>query len=148
MNTKAEERFLRALDVLDGKPVADWPQPEYIMLADVPPPSAPHEPVTRKFVPVSRDVVPCWVYFIRCGDSVKIGVTAAVDIRLRQLQSASPTVLSVLASIRCVNADGAYELEGQLHKQFAEHRLRGEWFAWCDPIASYVATLSHKEAAS
>lgn len=64
-----------------------------------------------------------WTYFISaaCG-SIKIGRTFGMAYRLAELQCANPKELELLAVV----PDGGREAE--YHHQFAEHRLRGEWF--------------------
>jgi hypothetical protein len=65
-----------------------------------------------------------FVYVI--GPSVvKIGTTDDLSARLAALQTCSPVKLAVLWST--VADDGA-QMEGQLHRAFADRRLHGEWF--------------------
>lgn len=67
------------------------------------------------------------VYFIgsdaKVGASVKIGCSSRPDDRLRQLQTASPTRLAILALI-----DGDELDEALYHTRFRVQRLHGEWF--------------------
>lgn len=77
------------------------------------------------------------VYFVRSGSRVKIGITAHLQSRLKALRTASADQLEVIATRPGFLAD-----EQALHERFAKHRLSGEWFTWCDEIATYVATLT------
>lgn len=65
------------------------------------------------------------VYMIgsKIGTFVKIGVSGNPARRLRDLQTASPLELELLATV-----PGGQELEQVLHIWFAELRVRGEWF--------------------
>jgi hypothetical protein len=66
------------------------------------------------------------VYFIEAvgRDRVKIGFTGTkVTNRLKELQCASPDVLSLLGTIK-----GGRSEELHLHRRFAEHHISGEWF--------------------
>ncbi len=85
-----------------------------------------------------------WVYFIGDGmGHVKIGFSVNVGMRLRELQSANPLPLTVLAVLK-----GGCELESSLHQRFAEHRLQGEWFRLTPEIADYVSTIPKPEPAA
>lgn len=54
---------------------------------------------------------------------VKIGVSVNPDSRLAQLQTGNAELLRLYGVV-----PGDYSVEGWLHRQFAEHRLTGEWF--------------------
>lgn len=54
---------------------------------------------------------------------VKIGVTKNLRTRLRGIQTGSPVPLAVLWW-----HPGSYDLEEQLHREFGDLRLSGEWF--------------------
>lgn len=74
------------------------------------------------FEPRSREG---YAYFIQAdvGGPVKIGWTVDPENRLDALQCGHPYTLKV-RSLHLADRG----LEGRLHKQFAAHRLRGEWF--------------------
>lgn len=64
------------------------------------------------------------VYFIGNGrGQVKIGTASNVKSRLSGLQTGSPDELELLAYIPGGNAR-----ERKLHDEYAEYRIRGEWF--------------------
>jgi hypothetical protein len=54
---------------------------------------------------------------------VKIGVTRNLVARLKSIQTGSPIPLSVLWW-----HPGSYDLEEQVHREFREFRMEGEWF--------------------
>ena len=63
------------------------------------------------------------VYFIRCGDAVKIGYTKDIDRRLAHIRMLNPNRVEVLAMMA-----GAVQLERDLHTRFSAQRVHGEWF--------------------
>lgn len=72
------------------------------------------------------------VYLIQAGGEagpVKIGHAKDPTGRLRELQTASPEPLVLLATL-----PGGRPVEGQMHKWFASYHLRGEWFRPAAPI--------------
>jgi len=69
------------------------------------------------------------VYVIQAGDDgpVKIGYTSGpAEKRLRGLQTGNPYKLRILKVF-----DGDERHESELHRRFAGHRIRGEWFDPC-----------------
>ena len=79
------------------------------------------------------------IYLVRRGDFVKIGKADCPLSRFDALQTASPTPLAMLG---CIEADASEEK--RLHERFAAHRVNGEWFRWCDEIAAFADTLTHR----
>ena len=66
------------------------------------------------------------VYFARAGADgpwVKIGTAAHPEDRVRALDTGSPFPLVLMRVI-----DGSDAVERWLHRHFAAHRLKGEWF--------------------
>lgn len=63
------------------------------------------------------------VYAIAAGDSVKIGYTTNLEQRMKAIQSTCPHPIVCLGT-----APGGQLLERALHRQFARHRVYGEWF--------------------
>ncbi len=83
------------------------------------------------------------IYFIQAENGhIKIGFTDADDamIRLASLQTGSPVLLKLLATI-----PGTIEEEKDLHRRFGAHRLHGEWFK---PVAEILDIIPAKEALS
>lgn len=79
---------------------------------------------------------PCDVYVIKSGTHVKIGKAGNTTKRIAALQAANPTDLEVIAIL--TDGDG-HKLEYALHKRFAEHRHRGEWFRFNGSLATWIA---------
>lgn len=63
------------------------------------------------------------VYAIAAGDRVKIGFTTNLPQRMKAIQSSSSLPIVCLGT-----APGGLALERALHRQFALHRVYGEWF--------------------
>jgi hypothetical protein len=84
-----------------------------------------------------------FVYFIGCGEYIKIGFSSRPLDRLRALQTSHPDELEILGTIR-----GTRQLESKLHKRFADDRERGEWFQASDALWDYIDrnTIERKTA--
>lgn len=85
-----------------------------------------------------RDAAGGWVYFIRAGDAVKIGHSRDPQKRLKQLSTGSAEPLELWHRL-----PGDKQVERDLHKQFADERLNGEWFRVSDRIQEYVEAARH-----
>jgi hypothetical protein len=81
------------------------------------------------------------VYFVQRADGgpIKIGCTAFLDQRMAQLAVDTKAKLVLLAS-----APGSFRDEGRLHRQFAPHRVEGEWFADCADIRAAIGHIQRK----
>lgn len=73
------------------------------------------------------------LYFIRCGDAVKIGRTVNIVERLRTMQTDNHMEVDCLLLLK-----GQGHNEPKWHKRFKAHRLRGEWFRWCQAIKTAI----------
>jgi len=94
--------------------------------------------VTKGNFAVARD---CSIYFIQAGKGGPIKVGNALDVRqrLNTLQVASPEKLTLLHSM-----SGTPELEKAYHKEWAEHRLRGEWFRPARDILLFISRNKYR----
>lgn len=63
------------------------------------------------------------LYFIKCGEYIKIGRADNVAQRLSQLRAANPYDVELVYIV-----EGAGDLEHSLHKQFKDRHHTGEWF--------------------
>jgi Meiotically up-regulated gene 113 len=75
-------------------------------------------------LPIKR--IEGFVYLIRCGPYYKIGRTKDLSTRIPQLAIQLPHPLLI---VHTIPTDNPIELETELHDQFSEKRLNGEWFA-------------------
>lgn len=76
-----------------------------------------------------------FVYFIRSGDRVKIGVSKDPRARLSDLRIGS----SRLLRIRYITP-GDRAKERELHRLFASDRVNGEWFIYSRQIRDWIAS--------
>ena len=77
------------------------------------------------------------VYFATAGVLVKIGRSADVRRRLRELRTKTGFDIRIAAT-----TPGGTFLEGSYHRQYDQHRLDGEWFARCPEIDAEIDRLS------
>jgi hypothetical protein len=82
------------------------------------------------------------VYFVG-GDvgAIKIGLARDVEKRLAEIQAHSPIPVSALAI-----TEGGRGVELAYHRQFAAHRLHGEWFERHPDILAEIERLSSPRA--
>jgi len=76
------------------------------------------------------------IYFIECGDFIKIGHASLVDRRFASLQGAIPYELKLLA-VTC----GSRDFEAKLHRRFAHLLHRNEWFRKAPELMKLIADL-------
>lgn len=75
------------------------------------------------------------IYFVRCGNRVKIGFASHIHRRICQLRVASAEPLDLIGTI-----PGNRYIEEFLHWQFRDARESGEWFRLDDPsLADFIA---------
>jgi hypothetical protein len=86
--------------------------------------------------PVTPWPVSGGVYFVACGQVIKIGVAVNVRKRLIGVQAACPFRLSLLAV-----APGGVREEAAYHERFAAHRRHFEWFTASPEILAEVERL-------
>lgn len=73
------------------------------------------------------------IYFIQCGEFVKIGFSEKPDERVRTIATSTPHGATVLAVY-----PGTRQDECRLHRRLAAHRHCREWFRYCEEIAEIV----------
>lgn len=71
------------------------------------------------------------VYYIAFGDRIKIGTTT--DLKARMSALPHDEILAV--------EPGSNELEKRRHREFGEHRLRGEWFRDVAALREHASDL-------
>lgn len=71
---------------------------------------------------------------MRAGDRVKIGFSKDVRRRISELQTFFPDELELL-----LTTPGSVMIEHALHARFKEFAVKGEWFRYAEPIATYIA---------
>lgn len=107
--------------------------------------SDPTRPIVTARGYLHTDCTPSgWVYLIGTyvREPVKIGWSERPpESRLFELQPGNPQQLRLLLSIPACPPD-----ERRLHARFAAHRIRGEWFEWCDDLHFLYTSLAPKDA--
>ena len=87
------------------------------------------------------------VYFVRCGDTVKVGyVKHDVEKRLKQLQTGNHEEFVLIGQIPGTTRD-----EAAIHRQLKRFQIRREWFAWSDEVEGLIKdiiTEAHKRESS
>jgi hypothetical protein len=66
--------------------------------------------------------------------TVKIGKSTNVGARMATLQTSTPSELRLVAVLKG-------DIENNLHRRFAAHRLNGEWFRFDDEIKSAIESI-------
>lgn len=77
------------------------------------------------------------LYFVRCGDAVKIGVSVDPNVRLEALQTGAPGKLTLMAVI-----PKAGPRENECHQRLEHLRIHGEWFRYGFEIDALIKELS------
>ncbi len=86
----------------------------------------------------------CWVYFVRSGRHVKIGVsTAGLSARMGQLQAANPVAIKLWLAIPMASWTTAHKLQTVLHAQFKADHCRSEWFRLSPEIVRFARSERH-----
>ena len=80
------------------------------------------------------------IYFIKCGDFVKIGYSKSVEKRLKSLQTANPNQLEIISSF-----DGNRKEEEHIHYRFRKFKVSGDWFILTDEIKEYAIKRKGKK---
>lgn len=78
------------------------------------------------------------VYFMRCGEKVKIGISFDPERRREELQRMNADELTIIHT-----EPGGKEREKELHLKFEDFRSHGEWFEYCDKIEEYIGGANH-----
>jgi hypothetical protein len=75
------------------------------------------------------------IYFMQTGTEglVKIGKSTDVNFRIETIQSWEPSALHIIRTL-----DAPDWVERWLHRQFAPHRKRGEWFKFHPDMLTIV----------
>lgn len=74
-----------------------------------------------------------YVYFIEGGDRIKIGYTTNGRARRKKMLTDAPVDLKLLHI-----ESGTFRVEKMLHRQFAELRVRGEWFRKTPELLAFI----------
>lgn len=81
------------------------------------------------------------VYFLRCPPFVKIGYSTDVPARIEGIRFVVPFETTLAHVIDCEASD-APALERQLHRQYANHLHRNEWFREEGELRVFLESVS------
>jgi hypothetical protein len=91
---------------------------------------------TGTYVPPQRPAqgVIGTVYFVACGEYVKIGFTSTtVDQRIYGMRTGNPYPMRV-----CLTVVGDIDYERRMHRKFRKHHHQFEWFHISDEIKDFI----------
>lgn len=91
------------------------------------------------------------VYFIKCGEWMKIGISVNPEKRLEALRrsgngTAAPVGIQLHEAEIVHTMPGGRPVEKFLHHQFRHLRVEGEWFNYWDELEAYVDGLTERAA--
>lgn len=93
-----------------------------------------------------QENIPTFVYAIRCGEWIKIGVAANITERMGGMRVNCPYPLVLVGSRKFPLASVALRVEAAIHRELAGQRHFGEWFreAPLDPVAALVSAYERE----
>lgn len=74
------------------------------------------------------------VYFMSCGDKVKIGMSNDPERRREEIQRMHPDIVSIIHT-----EPGGKSREMELHQRFNDLHSHGEWFEYGEEIEEYIS---------
>jgi len=74
-----------------------------------------------------------FIYFIECGDFIKIGYSVRPRERFRRIAAMSPVEMRLIG----ITAGGVYD-ERDAHTKFSHIRARNEWFHRTDDLLEWI----------
>lgn len=77
------------------------------------------------------------VYFMRCGEFVKIGFSSEAVVRIQAIEACTPYPVEVLALL-ALTRKKACKYENELHMRFSDLRHRGEWFRYTGALREFI----------
>lgn len=86
--------------------------------------------------------LPSGVYFIQCGEFVKIGASTDVRSRLCSVRSATPFGVTGIGFMPAKTNDELNVLESTLHQEFSHLRYKGEWFRKEQALTDFITAYA------
>lgn len=93
--------------------------------------------LTPSEIPDDSDTRVCSVYFIKCMDAVKIGISKHVKSRAADIQVGQSCKVEILHTV-----EGGRALEKHFHKLFSKSHIRGEWFKYDGDVRVWLESRS------
>lgn len=88
------------------------------------------------------------VYFIQCGQFVKIGLGKSVRRRFRAIRRSMPFRVDLLGVVVPESGKTLRQLEREYHVQFKAFRQRGEWFRIEGELETFCLELTKATVAA
>jgi hypothetical protein len=91
-------------------------------------------------------ILPTFVYAVRCGEWIKIGVARDIANRMGGMRVNCPYPLTLVGSRQLPSAQDALRIESAVHRELAGQRHFGEWFRDqpIDPVAILAALYARE----
>jgi hypothetical protein len=83
------------------------------------------------------------LYFVKCRDKIKIGISDAFDARLSKLRRENADEIEVLRVFHG-DADTIMELERCLHQELSGVNVHHEWFEDCPQVRAAIEELDRR----
>ena len=81
-----------------------------------------------------------YLYFIKAGNAIKVGVTEDLKKRICELQVGNPIEMELLHAIG-LSPEKAQKLETEIHRLFQKTNLHGEWFQSTTFMSEYIENI-------
>lgn len=80
-----------------------------------------------------------YLYFIRGGDTVKVGISVSPERRMKQLESETQQQLEIMTAIPFSG-----DCEPYCHERLAAYNIKGEWFYYVPEIKNLIREMWHR----
>jgi hypothetical protein len=81
-----------------------------------------------------------FLYFIKGGDAIKVGITDNVEKRLIGIQTGNPSKVELLQSIS-MSDEEARKAESEIHRIFIKTNLSGEWYQATQFMLEFIKNI-------
>jgi hypothetical protein len=82
------------------------------------------------------------LYFVKCRDKIKIGISDTFDARISKLRRENAEEIEVLRIVHG-DADTILELERSLHQELGGVKSHHEWFEDCPQVRAAIEGIFH-----
>ena len=83
------------------------------------------------------------LYFVKCRDKIKIGISDSFDARISKLRRENAEDIEVLRIFHA-EADTIMELERSLHQELSSVNVHHEWFEDCPQVRAAIEELDKR----
>lgn len=88
-----------------------------------------------------------YVYFVKCGEAIKIGVAENIERRIKEFKVGNPFEITLEFAVCFEDRNKAFAYEKELHYYFDNVRIKGEWFeaVWVESYIAGLTGLNHSQ---